>query len=78
MWVIGRTLLSGRTAGVEGDDMNSLMTAYTDRNYYTATAFPAVLLSLWKVTQRPALHHELLLLKLVCHQGALGEHHAEL
>lgn len=31
----GRALLSERTAGVEGDYVNSLMTAYIKRNCYT-------------------------------------------
>lgn len=59
MWVIGRVLLSGRTAGVEGDYANSLMTTYIKRNYYTATTLLEVLLSFWKVAQRPALYYKL-------------------
>lgn len=59
MWVIGRVLLSGRTAGVEGDYANSLMTTYIKRNYYTATTLLEVLLPFWKVAQRPALHYKL-------------------
>lgn len=66
----GRALLSGRTAGAEGDYMNSLMTAYIRRNYYTANALSVVLLlSFWKVTQSPAF----LLLGFVCNWGTLGK-----
>lgn len=69
----GRVLPSGRTAGVEGNYVNSLMAAYIKRDYYTARALSVLLLPFWEVTQSPAF----LLLGFVCNCGRLGKCQSE-